>query len=268
MEPVLQNSRRKPRPWTPQDQLTAEVAAACGVTFVSIGKAINRNPSMVRLKVLSASAGASNLAYQQRWKEANRQHVLEKGRLYAQANKTAKIAYDKERYQINRQSFLERARRYRAENPEQVSLCKQNWYKVNRHVVAANSRRWRVGNRARLREIIRRRKALKRSGRRISCNPLTLESKTIRFALWDMCCAYCGTVGKMTVDHVLPLVAGGLDEPANVIPACSLCNCSKRDKPVESWYRSQPFFTEPRWRKIQQHCPSAVVGQLPLSMAV
>jgi len=268
MDSVSQNGRRRPRPWTAQDQVTAEVAAACGETFASIGRAISRHPGTVRFKLLKATAGAANLAYQKQWREANREHLQKTSNLYIQANKKRKSAYDKKRYEANRRLFIERARQYRSKNPEQAALCKRNWYTANRQVVAENKRRWRDCNRFALRESIRKRKAIKRASRRAATIPLTLESKQGRFDLWANRCAYCGAVGKMTVDHALALTAGGLDEPSNVVPACSACNCSKNSAPIESWYRRQPFFTEARWRKIQRHCPAAVAGQLPLALPV
>jgi hypothetical protein len=66
---------------------------------------------------------------------------------------------------------------------------------------------------------------------------------------------------------VLALTKGGLDEAVNIIPACTACNSSKNNSPVEAWYNRQPFFAATRWRKIQRHCPAAVVGQLPLALA-
>jgi 5-methylcytosine-specific restriction endonuclease McrA len=95
-----------------------------------------------------------------------------------------------------------------------------------------------------------------------------MPSLMIRYALFKGKCCYCGTGGKLEVDHVLPLSLGGLDDASNIAPACRRCNASKNASPVEAWYRRQPFFTEVRWRKIQRHCPAAVTGQLPLALPV
>lgn len=40
-------------------------------------------------------------------------------------------------------------------------------------------------------------------------------------------CAYCGSVEKMTMDHVLPLSRSGKHDPANIRPACRSCNSQK-----------------------------------------
>lgn len=40
-------------------------------------------------------------------------------------------------------------------------------------------------------------------------------------------CAYCGTDGPMTMDHVVPLSRGGHHVAGNVVPACRSCNSAK-----------------------------------------
>jgi 5-methylcytosine-specific restriction endonuclease McrA len=71
-----------------------------------------------------------------------------------------------------------------------------------------------------------------------------------RFAEFGHRCAYCGADGDLHIEHVVPISKGGPHSIGNIIPACESCNYSKRDSEVESWYRSQPFFSELRWRKI------------------
>ena len=71
-----------------------------------------------------------------------------------------------------------------------------------------------------------------------------------RFALTDGC-AYCGADAKKTVDHVVPYNLHGLNVPSNIVGACLSCNSSKQDKPVEAWFKAQPFFSEQRWQRIQ-----------------
>lgn len=44
-------------------------------------------------------------------------------------------------------------------------------------------------------------------------------------------CVYCGGPGG-TIEHIVPLIAGGLHEPDNIASACLSCNTSKRDKPL------------------------------------
>ena len=42
------------------------------------------------------------------------------------------------------------------------------------------------------------------------------------------------------------------DNNGNIVPACSRCNTSKRNREMEEWYRSQPFFSELRLHRIRR----------------
>jgi 5-methylcytosine-specific restriction endonuclease McrA len=87
-----------------------------------------------------------------------------------------------------------------------------------------------------------------------------------RFAEFNHRCAYCGADGDLHIEHVVPISKGGPHSIGNIIPACKDCNFSKRDSEVEAWYRSQPFFSELRWRKICRVLgwQRSSVGQLAL----
>ena len=110
-------------------------------------------------------------------------------------------------------------------------------------------------NRPWMRNYLRRRKA-----RRATPFPLSNKQKNERFALFQNECAYCGNNKKITIDHVIPLSKNGLDAVNNVVPACNRCNSSKHANPAEQWYKSQAFFNEARWLKIQRHCKDGLTN--------
>jgi 5-methylcytosine-specific restriction endonuclease McrA len=145
-----------------------------------------------------------------------------------------------------------------------------NWRKnydlANKERIKKRCRIWYQLNRAKAIDKARRYDARKRASRKAALTPACFADVGGRFAVFNNCCAYCGSKDRLEVDHVVALSRGGLDEPSNIIPACRSCNGSKNARPIESWYRRQPFFTEARWRKIQRHCPAAVAGQLPLAL--
>jgi 5-methylcytosine-specific restriction endonuclease McrA len=280
MASVLHGTPSGRRPWTNSDQAKAEVAAACGVPISVIARALARSYGSVQYHLVASVANkaieksrASNALQSEKVKEyrkqyylANRDFVLQRNRAWYAANRQKSIDASLRWSQDNRERSREMKRRSRKANRAKILESKRNRYKADPQKVHDQTREWRRLNLAKSREQSRRRKALRRSSRRMAPAPLTLESKESRFALWANRCAYCGKAGKMTVDHVLALTAGGLDEPSNVAPACGPCNSSKNNAPIEWWYRRQPFFTAARWRKIQRHCPAAVVGQLPLAL--
>jgi 5-methylcytosine-specific restriction endonuclease McrA len=48
-------------------------------------------------------------------------------------------------------------------------------------------------------------------------------------------CAYCGSKGDMTIDHVVPLSRGGRHCIANLLPACERCNANKGNYTLVEW---------------------------------
>ncbi len=51
---------------------------------------------------------------------------------------------------------------------------------------------------------------------------------------YDRCCGYCGVCeddagGELTVDHFIPVAAGGGDDDGNLVYACFRCNLFKAD---------------------------------------
>jgi 5-methylcytosine-specific restriction endonuclease McrA len=128
-------------------------------------------------------------------------------------------------------------------------------------------RRWRKDNKEKARNGTRKGQVLRRSARGRALLSVTSAQLKERLGLFGMNCAYCGSNEKISVDHVLPIKMGGLDEISNIVPACHKCNCSKGAKPVREWYRSQPFFSNRRWRKLLKTVPEACSLQLSLSAA-
>lgn len=45
----------------------------------------------------------------------------------------------------------------------------------------------------------------------------------------DYCCAYCGDEAN-TVDHVIPISNGGMDNLENLVAACDKCNYGMGNK--------------------------------------
>jgi hypothetical protein len=262
MASVSQNGRRKPRPWTAQDQIVAEVAAACGVSYREIGRVLGFSDTSVARRLIPAVAEKQRES-QRRFYERNPDKLLE-FREYSRRWHTA-----------NRDKIRPRARRWQIENADKVIEHARTYRQANPDKATESRRRWDAANPGKNRERARRRRDWKRSARRRALRPVTLHQIDARFALWQDRCAFCGVpatdprnhgIERLTVEHVLALTKGGLDEAANILPACSTCNTSKNNSPVEDWYRRQQFFAATRWRKIERYCPAAAMGQLPLAL--
>lgn len=49
-------------------------------------------------------------------------------------------------------------------------------------------------------------------------------------------CIYCGELGNLTVEHMIPRSRGGPDHPDNAVWVCSACNTRKGDKRLYEYY--------------------------------
>lgn len=59
-------------------------------------------------------------------------------------------------------------------------------------------------------------------------------ARELLLELFEGGCAYCAAQAE-TWDHVVPVSKGGLTEPGNILPACHVCNSSKRDRDLDDW---------------------------------
>lgn len=275
MDEVSQHRGPKPRHWTVQEQIFAEVASACGVSLDAIGRQIGVAASTVRRRLCLISADKKR-EIDRLYRKANLEKVSEYKRRWTEANPEKVREYGRRHRQSNPDKALERGRRWRNANREAYRAQCRQWVAANIDKARERNRKATRNNPESARERCRRRRAWRRSARRGVLIPVSRTAIIARFNLFGNSCAFCDVDAahprnagrkRLTVDHALALAKGGLDEATNIIPACLRCNSGKCDRLIESWYRAQPFFTEARWRKIQRHCPAAVVGQLPLAFA-
>jgi hypothetical protein len=156
-------------------------------------------------------------------------------------------------------------RRYWRENPEAKREHDRQWDRVSWWLEYQTKPELRLY----IRQKSKRRKAQMRDSVAIQLSGKQVRARFDEFANR---CAFCG-IDLMTlpkkhrhIEHVVPLVKGGPHALGNIVPACKSCNDSKRSKDVETWYRSQPFFSKTRWRKICRVLgwDRSAVGQLAL----
>jgi 5-methylcytosine-specific restriction endonuclease McrA len=102
-------------------------------------------------------------------------------------------------------------------------------YLRNLPIHKAAQKRWVENNRPKTVQHAAKRRALKSAAPR---NDLTHQQWLDIQAAQDHCCAYCGKhcKGRLTQDHITPLIKGGSHTLHNVIGACKPCNSKKRTK--------------------------------------
>lgn len=96
-------------------------------------------------------------------------------------------------------------------------------------------------------------------------------SKRLRFEILrrdNHACRYCGAAApdaKLTVDHVVPQVLGGTDDPGNLVAACVDCNAGKSsinaDEPLVADVQADAL----RWSRAMQFATERAQGNLGLA---
>jgi hypothetical protein len=83
-------------------------------------------------------------------------------------------------------------------------------------------------------------------------------------------CCYCGKAGRMSIDHLIPRIAGGGDFVENLVWACQTCNSSKGGRDLLLWAQGTgtfpPLLLLRRYLKIVcQHCEACGIMDLNLA---
>lgn len=144
----------------------------------------------------------------------------------------------------------DRTRAWNKANSARKAENDKKYRALNKEKKAADDKAWREANRDRRNASNQRRRAAKQNAT-LALFPVTAEVIKERLVMTDGCC-YCGQDKPLHVEHVVALNDGGWHIPSNILGACKSCNSSKNDRPVEQWFRAQPFFSEDRWQKIQE----------------
>lgn len=134
-----------------------------------------------------------------------------RSRRYYAAHREAILARDRAKYRLNPKNKRAQSRAWRQNNPDKYRAILRRWYHGNLEYA-----------RERCRVAALRRRAIKRAAN----GHATIEQVRARIAYYGERCWICGAPWAH-LDHVLPLVSGGSNWPANIRPACATCNLRK-----------------------------------------
>lgn len=129
-------------------------------------------------------------------------------RKYRQLRTLAKAEYDRKRYLENSEAIKRRTSIYAKNHPEKL--------------LAASQKR---------RALIKKAQVNLQGIKRFLA---AVRAKAI------VPCYYCGKSlarGMRHFDHIVSLARGGSHSADNLCVACASCNCSKQDKPIQTWVR-------------------------------
>ena len=164
----------------------------------------------------------------------------------------------KHHYQLNKEATLATNRQWRSANRERANTI-QAAYRARlpedklaamRRYGVESKKAWRKAHPLLAREESRCQAQAQRARAKGVPGKVTQKEMIERLELFDGCCAYCGDEGRQSLDHFIPMAAGGKHVASNLIPACLSCNASKRDTEALAWFQQQHFFSQQRWQII------------------
>lgn len=117
----------------------------------------------------------------------------------------------------------------RIKNKSKRNAYNRRWYEANKDRAAKYQRQHRIDDRAKARELVLRRRA------RILNNGVFVISQKESKRLYSSPCFYCGFVGDIQADHVVPISKGGRHSIGNLVSACKKCNLNKKAMFIMEW---------------------------------
>ncbi len=158
----------------------------------------------------SAYCENCHLEYHQKYYLEHRDKIKHRATLYYRRNKTSR---------------KKRIKEWQKENPERTWRAKAKYRNNNRKKLRASSSKWKKNNRDKLVIYSENRRCAKiGNGGEISES----EWKQIldRYGKRCLCCGKSSA--RITIDHIVPIYAGGLNTAENIQPLCQSCNSKKR----------------------------------------
>ncbi|MDP9073181.1 MAG: HNH endonuclease [Actinomycetota bacterium] len=192
-----------------------------------------------RRRAAYAANAESERARAAAWREANPEKAKESRRRSAATWRAANLDLARERErqysEAHRAERAAAARTRRADNPALAADGWARWKAANPDLAAEQRRAW-DRKWATDHPELNAHKAARRRARTFSAEGShTVEEWLLVCHTWKGACAYCGRVGPLTRDHVVPLARGGSDYIANILPACRECNTSKHNRLLSEW---------------------------------
>lgn len=181
----------------------------------------------------------------------NKEKIKEKAKQYYQDNKEERKEYKKQYYNENKEEILEKCKQYREEHKEEKKEYNKEYYQDNKEEIANYQKQYRENNPEKIFNWHNKRRTSKESlGRGV-----TKEQWLEMMNFFDWKCAYSdeyigGDSDKRTIDHIIPLNKGGLNEIWNCVPMLRDYNSSKKTNSILEWYQKQNFYSEERLLKI------------------
>jgi 5-methylcytosine-specific restriction endonuclease McrA len=145
-------------------------------------------------------------------------------------------------YAAHREEHRATSAIWQATHQDEIKATKVAYYRAHRNEIKAKVAAWKRANPEKVRENHRTSKALRRGARGCAHDAcLVIGPTELAWQLNPHVCYICGTLlwqgVNLHMDHVVPVVAGGVHCADNLRPCCAVCNSSKKGRTLEEFLR-------------------------------
>ena len=171
-------------------------------------------------------------------------------------------------YNEHKEEIDEKHRKYYSKHKEEIDEKHRQYYNEHKEEINKKHKKYNQEHQQELNEIKKQdyknnpekyfNKRIKRRQReQYLGNGITKDQWLEMMSFFNWSCAYSGIHFSSnnkekvrSVDHIIPLTKGGLNEPWNCVPMYRNYNCSKYANDMLDWYIQQDFFDIDRLLKI------------------
>ena len=155
-------------------------------------------------------------------------------------------------YKDNKEKRSKQMSQYYKNNKEKRKEYGEQYYKNNKEEIKEHNKQWKKDNPEKVFNSHNKRRLKEEQGRGI-----TKEQWLEMMEFFEWRCAYSGEYlggnsNNRSIDHIVPLSNGGLNEIWNCVPMLKSYNSSKNTKNMLEWYMKQDFYSEERLNKIYE----------------
>lgn len=199
--------------------------------------------------------------YQKKYRNKNKDVLLEKKKLYYLENKEIILEKVNEYQCKNADAVTKRKGLHYKKNRDRILLAAKHYYNENKENIIKYHKKYNFKNRKIISGKCKEYQRKHLDGSRIRNHNRRARILNLQYTLtvrqwkdikqyFNNKCAYCGKEKILTQDHFIAVNNGGEYTHNNIIPACKSCNCSKKDHDFFVWYPRQSFYSKKRERKI------------------
>lgn len=178
---------------------------------------------------ITAEDRAATKAYNQAYRARNLETLRAKEREYAREHSAARRPYLRQYQEQHRERLREQYREYRIARLDAMRAAERERTRARYQRNPQYWLDWAHKNKHRKLAYWHKRRAAKLAG-----GGQHTPEQWARLRDWfGARCLCCGATDRLTMDHVVPLIAGGTNTIENLQPLCHSCNSRKQNKTID-----------------------------------